>query len=1295
MKSKSTNKKTLFGKIFFVYLTSLLILSFSIQAEANSIIWTSGEIEQTIAPGESRDLKITFTSNVNLNNAKLWVVPELQPFISLEPALFNTIKAKTPQQVTLHLFIPPNYQAGRYDGTVHLKVGSKTYPQTLKVVLNVAYSGNHPPVANAGPDQTAFVTKAVTLDGSKSSDVDGDLLTYNWSFTSLPSGSAVLLSDPSAVTPTFVVDKLGTYVVQLIVNDGKENSLPDTVTISTENSKPVANAGPDQTVYVTDMVQLDGSKSTDVDGDLLSYKWSFVSVPAGSSATLLNPSSVRPSFTADKPGTYVAQLIVNDGTVDALADTVTISTANSKPVANAGADQTVYVSDTVTLDGTKSTDVDGDPLTFWWSFTSTPPGSEATLSDPAATSTTFVVDLPGIYVAQLIVNDGTVDSAPKTVTITTANSRPVASAGPDQTVFVGDMVQLDGSDSRDVDKDALGFFWSIISKPDQSTSALDPSSIINPTFVPDLSGLYVAQLIVNDGTVDSDPDTTTITANLRMVTVPNVVNMTQTAAQAAIIGTKLKVGTITQANSATVPAGSVISQNPLAGTSVAEGSSVSLVISSGPVMVAVPDVVTMSQDAAQTAIVGARLTVGVVSQASSGTVPAGNVISQTPLAGSSVPEGWLVDLVISLGDGTAIIGPEGGVVEVANPGNPLYGFRLEIPPGALSQPVTITASSTPCESIDPILAARQLATHEKKCLSAFTANPNGLVFNSPATVRLPVPPLFPRWIPLQIEFDLDHQTYWIVPGEIVYFGQENVIEMKVGHFSGIAALQARSYAAQGDNANCGTCEGYNNPSNPECKSDYWGMPSCCRVNRELQETCFPGGCDCCQDKEIVQTIAQADFSSGDCQLVGSAITTEFPKCDNPSLRGPFPDNMGEQTPECKDMNLTIDIVSDGNISSIYRCDQITLRAVLSGTSQDGRFLFTGAAFPASFEIASGGVSPGPPAGFNGQVFYGTQSGPALIKAKPVGAKGNDLIGVFSLTVEDKPPVKIDGSEEVILIRGDTIDLHALCGSNECPGGVLWRPDVNYLGVISLTPLADGKVRVGGLGPGTTKVFAESKCADSDSITVIVKEPPPTGGYIIMWNATMSRDYTTRDYIGGQAYREQHYVLSASWIGEASYDGSHQIQSFMSEGTFNTETVDRTVFPECGREALYINVRQSTITGPGLLPNQLFVFKGGDSQGSFIKDPFIGINPGGYFNVPSSVFFTIDVTGYSGCGDNYGPLYTDIDNSWNENTFYFETVPGLLRPYSATIFKKSNTVTYSDTNSDTKTVTWDVAVIINP
>jgi hypothetical protein len=98
-----------------------------------------------------------------------------------------------------------------------------------------------------------------------------------------------------------------------------------------------------------------------------------------------------------------------------------------------------------------------------------------------------------------------------------------------------------------------------------------------------------------------------------------------------------------------VPAGSVISQNPLAGASVAPGTAVALVVSIGPANVTVPDVVGQTQAAATTAIEGAGLLVGPITMTNSATVPAGSVISQNPSAGVSVAPGSEVLLTVSLG----------------------------------------------------------------------------------------------------------------------------------------------------------------------------------------------------------------------------------------------------------------------------------------------------------------------------------------------------------------------------------------------------------------------------------------------------------------------------------------------------------------------------------------------------------------------------------------------------------------------------------------------------------------------
>ncbi len=215
-----------------------------------------------------------------------------------------------------------------------MKSQSLQIPRTacaLAVLLSLSgYAvANTAPVANAGVDQKVLPGAVVTVDGVASSDADGNTLTYKWTLTK-PVGSAATLSGTTLRNPTFSTDVAGLYKAKLVVNDGTVNSLADTVVV-TANTQPIANAGPDKNGTLGSLVTLSGAASSDPDGDALTYKWTLTSKPAGSAAVLNLATTVAPTFTPDLAGAYVAKLVVKDGKLNSVADSIKVS-ASAPPI---------------------------------------------------------------------------------------------------------------------------------------------------------------------------------------------------------------------------------------------------------------------------------------------------------------------------------------------------------------------------------------------------------------------------------------------------------------------------------------------------------------------------------------------------------------------------------------------------------------------------------------------------------------------------------------------------------------------------------------------------------------------------------------------------------------------------------------------------------------------------------------------------------------------------------------------------------------------------------------------------
>ena len=184
------------------------------------------------------------------------------------------------------------------------------------------------PIAVAGDAKQVAVGNSVHLDAGRSSDPSGDAITFGWTILSKPGDSSTVITAPDSVTPWFVVDAAGTYVVQLAATDTQGNASYSTQLITTEAKPPIANAGTKKSVGVSASVTLSGSASTDANGSPLSYHWALLSRPNGSNVTIPADSNTPTiSFIADQAGEYLVELIVSNGVYTSEPSTVLVTAA--------------------------------------------------------------------------------------------------------------------------------------------------------------------------------------------------------------------------------------------------------------------------------------------------------------------------------------------------------------------------------------------------------------------------------------------------------------------------------------------------------------------------------------------------------------------------------------------------------------------------------------------------------------------------------------------------------------------------------------------------------------------------------------------------------------------------------------------------------------------------------------------------------------------------------------------------------------------------------------------------------
>lgn len=381
---------------------------------------------------------------------------------------------------------------------------------TCTATVSIKGIGNLPPVIESADELYVWAGDSVTLDASETWDPNGDRIDFIWShYYSKFLGEVTLLktNDPKVSFIAPEVEVLTLMPIRLRVSDGIENSvLIVNVYIRAKlNNAPLAHAGDDLEVNERNEGLLDGTASSDTDGNPITYIWSsdFLILNDTSSQT---PVFIAPEVKTDT--TVWITLVVNDGKLNSKPDSVqvTIKQVNRMPVAVASDDLIVNEGEQIEFDGYGSFDPDGDILTYIWSAES------LIITDPNQVVANIIapkVEENTTFPLVLVVTDGEMYSAPDTIyiSIRQVNELPVWTEVPADTAFVGKefsaTIKVSDTDKLDV----VSIFsdelpeWMIIDDHGDGTATIFIDSVPR---VESLLGTHTFILKASDGTATID-----------------------------------------------------------------------------------------------------------------------------------------------------------------------------------------------------------------------------------------------------------------------------------------------------------------------------------------------------------------------------------------------------------------------------------------------------------------------------------------------------------------------------------------------------------------------------------------------------------------------------------------------------------------------------------------------------------------------------------------------------------------------------------------------------------------------
>ena len=385
--------------------------------------------------------------------------------------------------------------------TIRFKGGTEagdTSQDSWEIDCTLLHTWGAAPIANFSyTPEYPYTDETVTFNASESYDPDGSIVSYFWDFGDGTNGTGEIITHSYADN--------GTYTVVLTVtdNDGLFDTISADVTVL--NRPPVAIfTESTETAYVGETITFNASDSYDPDGSIATYFWDF------GDGTNTTGVIVEHAYSAN--GTYIVTLTVIDdnGASGATSSTKTIL-RNEPPIAIfTESAETVYTDEIIYFNASDSYDSDGYIVSYFWDF------GDDTNATGVTVNHAYVDD--GVYTVTLTVTDDRGATSSTSATKTVLNRHPTASFTESaETVYTGEIVTFNASDSYDPDGTIVNYFWDF--GDDTNVTGI----LVTHAYAD--NGTYIVTLTVTD----DDGATASANATKTVLNSPPVASFTESA----------------------------------------------------------------------------------------------------------------------------------------------------------------------------------------------------------------------------------------------------------------------------------------------------------------------------------------------------------------------------------------------------------------------------------------------------------------------------------------------------------------------------------------------------------------------------------------------------------------------------------------------------------------------------------------------------------------------------------------------------------------------------------------------